>query len=47
MAIRPDYDDEDRSVIPLVLVVDVRPGDTFPAIRARVEKLIAELDAGK
>lgn len=40
--IRPDYDDEERSVIPLVLVADVRSGDTFPGVRARVEKLLAD-----
>lgn len=40
--VREDYDDEERSVIPLVLVVDVRSGETFPGVRARVEKFIGE-----
>lgn len=40
--VRPDYDDENRSVIPLLLIVDVRSGETFPSVRARVERLISE-----
>jgi hypothetical protein len=40
--IRPDYDDEERSVIPLALVIDVRPDETFQQVRERVERLIAE-----
>ena len=39
----PDYLPElDQSSIDLVLKVNVRPGDTFNAIRARTEKFVAD-----
>jgi hypothetical protein len=41
--ITADDEDDERSQIQLVLTVEVRPGDTFPAIRARAEQMVAQV----
>ncbi len=40
--VQPDEDDDERSQVALIIRADVRAGDTFPTVRARVEKLAAD-----
>lgn len=39
----PDDEDDERSQIQLVLTIEVRAGDTFPAIRARAEQMVRQV----